>query len=160
MFHRLLKTESGYSLIEVMVSIIILAIGIIPMVAMFDVGLNSATAGSQYEKARALANLKMEEAKSLPFASVRDDFPVSGSTPNGSGYYDSGFISVSGPGSAAFPNPPFQYRVQKQYMAQPSQNPGSSSLNFGTSGSSAGLIRVTITVSWGGNTYTTFGLVT
>ena len=33
------KSESGYSLVEVMVSIMILAIAIIPMVGMFDLGL-------------------------------------------------------------------------------------------------------------------------
>ena len=75
MFRKRLKNEAGYSLVEVMVSIIILAIAILPMVGMFDMGLNSATAGSQYDKARALANLKLEEAKSLPFATVRDNFP-------------------------------------------------------------------------------------
>ena len=75
MFHRLLKTEAGYSLIEVMVSIIILAIALIPMVGMFDMGINSATESGQYDKARALANLKMEEAKSVSFDSVRNNFP-------------------------------------------------------------------------------------
>ena len=70
MFRRLLTTESGYSLVEVMVSMIILTIAILPMAGMFDMGLNSATRGSNYDKARALANLKMEEAKSLPFDST------------------------------------------------------------------------------------------
>ena len=59
-----------------MVSIMILAIAILPMVGMFDMGLNAATKGSNYDKARTLANLKMEEAKSLPFADVKDNFPV------------------------------------------------------------------------------------
>lgn len=158
MFRKLLKTESGYSLIEVMVSIMLLTIAILPMAGMFDTGLKTTTAGSNYDKARALANLKMEEAKSLPFATVRDDFPVTPSTPN-AGYYDSGFISESGPASADFTN--FQYRVEKQYMTQPPQTPGSSSQNFATSTSTTNLIRVTVTVRWGGtNTYTTFGLVT
>jgi prepilin-type N-terminal cleavage/methylation domain-containing protein len=71
LFRRLLNMESGYSLVEVMVSIIILTIAILPMVGMFDMGLRSATTGSNYDKARALANLKMEEAKSLPFATVQ-----------------------------------------------------------------------------------------
>ena len=50
-----------------MVSIIILAIAILPMVGMFDMGLNGVTASSNYDKARTLANLKLEQAKSLPF---------------------------------------------------------------------------------------------
>ena len=68
MFRKRLKNEAGYSLVEVMVSIIILAIAILPMVGMFDMGINSATKGGKYDKARALANLKMEEAKSLTYA--------------------------------------------------------------------------------------------
>ena len=81
MFRKRLKNEAGYSLIEVMVSIIILAIGILPLIAMLDMGLHSATEGSNYEKARALANLKMEEAKSRTFAEVEGNFPQAGSTP-------------------------------------------------------------------------------
>jgi prepilin-type N-terminal cleavage/methylation domain-containing protein len=78
LFRKRLREESGYSLVEVMVSIIILAIAILPMASMFDMGLNSATAGSKYDKARALANLKMEEAKNLSFADVENDFPEAG----------------------------------------------------------------------------------
>src|SRR5829696_5026096 len=99
-----------------MASIIILSLAILPMVGMFDMGLKGATAGSNYDKSRALANLKLEEAKSLPFDSLQNDFPVAAnSTPNSTfGYYDSGFI----PASADFTN--FRYRVQKQYMQHPS----------------------------------------
>ncbi len=53
------RGESGYSLVEVMASIIILTLAIIPMVGMFDMGLQSATRGSNYDKSRALANLKL-----------------------------------------------------------------------------------------------------
>src|SRR5215218_10058821 len=109
-----MRGESGYSLVEVMASIIILALAILPMVGMFDMGLKSATKGSNYDKSRALANLKLEEAKSLPFASLQNDFPVNGSTPDATtGYYDSGFI----PASAPFAN--FQYKIEKQYMKKP-----------------------------------------
>ena len=62
-----LKGESGYSLVEVMVAIMILSIAIIPMVGMFDVGLKSVSASGNYDKARALANAKLEEAKALPY---------------------------------------------------------------------------------------------
>jgi Tfp pilus assembly protein PilV len=150
-----------------MVSIVILAIAILPMVGMFDMGLNSATASSNYDKARALANLKLEQAKSLPFNDVKDNFPVSDSTPDStSGYFDSGFISVTGTGSADFTN--FDYRVQKQFMKQPSQAPTSSSESFvpcnvspSTCSAANGPLRITVTVRWGdGNTYTVFGLVT
>jgi prepilin-type N-terminal cleavage/methylation domain-containing protein len=160
-----IRRESGYSLVEVMASIIILAIAILPMVGMFDMGLQTATRGSNYDKSRALANLKLEEAKSLPFASLQDTFPVANSTPNSSGYYNSGFI----PASAPYTN--FQYRIEKQYMRQPSKAPGAASEPFQpcdpastdpTIACSPGtnLIRVTVTVQWAdGNEYTTYGLV-
>jgi prepilin-type N-terminal cleavage/methylation domain-containing protein len=54
LFRKRLKNEAGYSLVEVMASIIILAVAILPMVGMFDMGLTSATRGSNYDKARAL----------------------------------------------------------------------------------------------------------
>src|SRR5918996_4894234 len=96
-----LRKDSGYSLVEVMASIIILTLAILPMVGMFDMGLQTATRGSNYDKSRALANLKLEEAKSLTFASLQNNFPVANSTPDStSGYYDSGFI----PASADFTN--------------------------------------------------------
>ena len=161
-----MRGESGYSLVEVMASIIILTIAILPMAGMFDMGLQTTTKGSNYDKSRALANLKLEEAKSLPFASLQNDFPVAGSTPDAtSGYYDSGFI----PAGAGFTN--FQYRIQKQYMRQPSKAPGSTSEPFlpcdpastdPTTACSLGtdLIRVTVSVQWAdGNEYTTYGLV-
>ena len=82
MLRKRLKGGSGYSLVEVLASMVLLTIAIIPMLGMFDTGLRGTTASSNYEKVRALANLKMEEAKSLPFDSadnaiqdVKDNFP-------------------------------------------------------------------------------------
>src|SRR5918994_7077483 len=121
-----LKEESGYSLVEVMVAIIIMALAILPMVGMFDMALRSTTDGSKYDKARMLANLKLEQAKNLPFDSlddtirdVKDNFPEDAGTVtayNEFGYYQSG----------AMPAPPgnptsMTYVVEKQYMAQPSK---------------------------------------
>jgi|SRR5215217_173230 len=164
MHRKLLKRESGYTLVEVMVSIIVLTIAILPMAGMFDMGMTSATAGSNYDKARTLANLKMEEAKSLPFDStdatkrdLKDNFPeLAGTTTgyDGSGHYQSALKTVTGPASADFTG--FQYRVDKQYMQQPT----ASSVQFDPSPSpTKKLIRVKVTVEWGdGNTFTTFGL--
>jgi prepilin-type N-terminal cleavage/methylation domain-containing protein len=157
-----LEGESGYSLVEVMVSIVIFAIAIVPMVSMFDVGLRSATTGGNYDKARTLANLKLEQAKTLPFDTVRDNFPETAPTTttyNGSGNYQSTWKTESGAAASDFAN--FEYRIEKQYMVQPSQAPTSSSENFATSSTATSLIRVTVTVRWGNNnTYTAFGLVT
>src|SRR5204863_2984077 len=57
------RGEAGYSLVEVMASIVILAIAIIPMVGMLDMGLKTATSGSNYDRARALANTNLEKIK-------------------------------------------------------------------------------------------------
>jgi Tfp pilus assembly protein PilV len=153
-----------------MASIMILTIAILPMAGMFDMGLRSATKGSNYDKARTLANLKLEEAKSLPFDStdatvqdVNDNFPEPAGTTttyNGSGKYTSAWKSVTGPASADFTS--FQYQVEKQYMALPvCQATTCPPTNFGTSNTPTKLIRLTVTVRWGnGNTYTTLGLVT
>ena len=177
MLTKRIRGESGYSLVEVMASIIILSLAILPMVGMFDMGLQTATTGSNYDKSRALANLKLEEAKSITFASLQNNFPVAGSTPDSAGYYDSGFIPESGPASAEFTN--FEYRVKKQYMRQPSKDPGSTSEFFLPCDQTStelgiacdpppGLIKITVTVGWGAynpvtdsysNTYTTLGLV-
>jgi Tfp pilus assembly protein PilV len=175
-----LKSESGYSLVEVIASIMILAVAIIPMVGMFDMGLNSATRGSNYDKARTLANLKLEEAKSLPFDStdntvqdLKDNFPEAAGTTTTytSGAYESAWKSVTGPASADFTN--FHYKVEKQYIEQPPtdsvDDPASPSQDWSpdTSNTPTDLIRVTIIVGWGAydggaddysNTYKVFGL--
>jgi Tfp pilus assembly protein PilV len=167
LFRKRLREESGYSLVEVAVAIIILAVAIVPMFGMFDMGLNLVTQNSHYDKARTLANLKMEEAKSMPFVDVKDNFPVNPSTPDpATGYYDSGFIPETGPASADFTN--FEYRVEKQYMQQPPTGIGDDTLAdpeefepCGPCDPPTGLIRVKVTVQWDDpvKTYTTFGLV-
>jgi prepilin-type N-terminal cleavage/methylation domain-containing protein len=159
LFLKRLRDEAGYSLIEVMASIMILAIAIIPMAGMFEMGLRSATAGSNYDKARALANLKMEEAKNLSFADVENDFPEAGNpTP-----YDEPSAWLS---EANFTN--LEYRIVKEYIDPPptgSLDPPdpvdpSGEADFEPSDEPTHLIRITVIVQWGdGNEYRTFGLV-
>lgn len=160
------RGESGYSLVEVLAAIVIMTVAILPMIAMFDTGLHSATTGSNYDKSRALANLKMEQAKNMSFDSLGDNFPEP-TTYNGSGYYQSGWLEESGAASADFTN--FEYRIEKQYMDQPCTDdpvadppdPCDPSEDFVTSSSATDLIRVTVTVRWpNNNEYTTHGLVT
>ena len=79
------REESGYSLVEVLASIVILALAILPMFAMFDTGLHSATRGSNYDKARALANKQLEQAQSLSYGTVRTAFPNAPCAFDGSG---------------------------------------------------------------------------
>src|SRR5215204_1640912 len=150
-----LKEEFGYSLVEVMASIIILTLAILPMVGMFELGLQTATKGSNYDKSRALANLKMEEAKNLNFAAVENNFPEAGNTTP----YESAWLTEDD-----FTN--FEYRIKKQYIEQPptdlQYDPGNPSgeVDFAPSDTATSLIRITVTVRWAdGNEYTTFGLV-
>jgi Tfp pilus assembly protein PilV len=154
LIRSLLKEERGFSLMESIIAIILLTLAILPMVSMFDMGLHGVTANSHYDKARTLANLKLEQAKSLPFADVENNFPAAGVTTP----YD-GTAWFTEPG-ADFAN--LQYTVKKRYMTQPPTTPGSS-VNFTTSGTATDLIRVTVTVRWSDgantNTFTTNGLV-
>jgi hypothetical protein len=122
------------------------------MVGMLDMGINLATEGGQYDKARALANLKLEEAKSLSFAQVEGNYPQAGNT---TPYTIVNWIN----GPAGFTG--FQYRVVKQYMDS-DYDPDDPTQTFTESpgGAPTGLIRVTVFVQWGdGNTYKTYGLV-
>jgi prepilin-type N-terminal cleavage/methylation domain-containing protein len=164
---KLLGNEAGYSMVEVMVSIMIMAIAILPMIAMFDMGLSSTTMGSNYDKARMLANLKMEQAKNLPFDSgddafqdVKDNFPEPAGTIT---TYDSGHYQSDPPKTEpGFPNS-MTYVIEKQFMQQPPvipEDPDPIDWAPDTSDTPTNLIRLTVTVQWNDNTYKTFGLVT
>ena len=150
MVRSLHKDERGYSLIEVMVSIIILALAILPMVGMFDMGLKSATVGSHYDKARNLANLKLEQAKNLSFADVENNYPQAGTTtPYGGSEW---FTEPPDADCATFANFPnfsnFQYTVYKDYMQEWAFDDQDSSREFDT-GTDTGLIRLRVEVRWG-----------
>ena len=60
-------TESGYSMVEVMAAIMILTLAILPMVGMFAAALRAAVLGGKYDKARTLADEKLEEIRALPY---------------------------------------------------------------------------------------------
>jgi prepilin-type N-terminal cleavage/methylation domain-containing protein len=144
---RLLEEEAGYSLVEVMAAIMILAIAIIPMVGMFDMGLNTATRGSNYDKARAFANQQLEQAKALSYEQVKQDFPTASSTPNP---VSSSTLTV--PTGAGLPAGS-TYTVAKRYVSTSADNP-----SFSNASSDQGLIRITVTVTWSETSYTTVGL--
>lgn len=60
--------ESGYSLVEVMVAMSVLALAIIPMVGMLEAGFRAATVSGDYDAARTLANDRLEEVRALPYS--------------------------------------------------------------------------------------------
>ncbi len=152
---RRLRDECGYSLVEVMVSVMILTVTIIPMVGMFDMGLKAANRGSEYDKARTLATRKLEQAKGLTYDQVKTSFPVTSSTPGAGGSYTSSYLTSAGADFAGF-----EYKVEKQYLTQPPMMPTSSSESFSTDSSDQGVLKVTLTVRWDGSkTYSTSGVV-
>ena len=158
MIRRNLKEESGYSLVEVMVSIIILAIAIIPMVSMFDMALNGANTGSNYDRARTLANTMLEQTKMLDYETVRTNFPSEATSgkgaPNGSNSITSSSVT-----SAQDPRVPqgFCYVVTKQYLQQPPTDldhlaPATKAFTPSPDGDiDTELLKVTVRVSWRGN---------
>jgi prepilin-type N-terminal cleavage/methylation domain-containing protein len=80
------KGESGYSLVEVMVAIVVLTVAILPMVGMFEAALRAATASGDYDRARACANQRLEQAKSLPYEAVKAGPTEGVCEPSGFGY--------------------------------------------------------------------------
>lgn len=152
-----IKNEAGYSLVEVLAAIVILTVAIIPMVSMFDTGLRSATTSGNYDKARALANQQLEEAKSRPYESVKINFPSGTGAPDSDGEITSAAISAT---SAGLPTGS-TYTVEKQYIVQPSYEPGASeSFTESNSVDDTKLLRVSVTVNWGdGKSYNASGLV-
>lgn len=150
-----LKDEGGYSLVEVVVSIMILTVAIIPMVALFDTGLNTAVLGSNYDKARALAKKQLEQAQTLPYNTVRSNFPNAPCTFDGNGLCES--ANRTDPDSE-FSS--FRYTIRKQYVL-PDNDAAPS--GFNDSNTQTAFMRITVEVGWGGasfndNTYTTTGL--
>ena len=139
MIRRLLREKSGYSLVEVLASIVILTLAILPMVGMFDMGLNSATRGSNFDKARALANKQLEQAQGLSYNAVRTNFPNAPCTFGGSGLCEA--TNLQDPNSE-FNH--FRYTIRKQYV---------NGSTFANAPDDTGMMKITVVVGWGGNTF-------
>ena len=158
MFRKRLKSEAGYSLVEVMVSIMILAIAILPMVGMFDMGLNTANMGTKYDRARTLANTKLEQAKMLDYETVRTTFPSEAASGNGAPTGNNNSITSSSVTSAQDPRVPqgFCYVVTKQYLQLPPTDldhlaPATKAFTPSPDGNiDTELLKVTVRVSWRG----------
>lgn len=139
-----LVDESGYSLVEVMVAMMILTIAIIPMVGMFDAGLRAAVLGGNYDKGRSIANEELEEIKVLPFK--KDSNPPADSV-----------VEIYPPGTRACTGTiesGFACQVQTTYaLMTPS--------GIVADASARTMMQVSVTVTWGGGSesFTTTGLV-
>jgi prepilin-type N-terminal cleavage/methylation domain-containing protein len=133
-----LKSESGYSLVEVLAAIMILSLAILPMVGMFDAALRAAVLGSNYDRARALANEKLEEVRALPYVrpggaadSVVELYPPASPVTGTEGV--------------------FTYTVQTDFVDAGFSDPSNSS--------PTSQMRVEVEVEWQGKSYTTTGFV-
>ena len=142
MLPRLRNNESGYSLVEVMAAIMILAIAILPMVSMFDAGLEAATSGSNYDKARALANEKVEEVRALPYKKT--------SSPE----VNDSAVEIYRPGSPVTGTEgTFSYTITTTYWIESAGN-----LQAADNSITRPMMQITVTVNWAsGKTYTTTG---
>ncbi len=135
-----IKNESGYSLVEVMVAIMLLAIAIIPMVGMFDAGLRAAVLGGNYDTARTFANEKLEETKALSFSEVLTRYPE-------------GTITPCTPASLA-DSPITSCSVATQYMRL-----GSGTDLEEVNTHETAMLRITVTVRWSGGSFQTTGVI-
>jgi hypothetical protein len=124
---------------EVLAAIMLLSIAILPMVGMFDAGLRAAVVGSNYDKARTLANERLEEVRALPYKkpgapadSVVEKYPPAAPVTGTEGI--------------------FAYTVQTKFVNASFSNPSNSP--------STPQMRVQVTISWPvNNSYITTGYV-
>jgi len=144
LIRRLPREESGYSLVEVLASIIILTLAILPMVGMFDMGLTSATRGSNYDKARALANKQLEQAQGLSYNTVRLNFPNAPCAFILPPALNAGLCEATNlqDPDSEFNN--FRYTIRKQYV---------NGSTFANAPDDTGMMKITVVVGWGGNNF-------
>ena len=131
------------------------------MVGMFDAGLRAATTSGNYDKARAFANERLENAKSLSFAAADADGFPNGSAPSSCGTGCRRYDGLEVPASAGLPAGS-SYRVDKRYLTppDPANSPASYDLSDNPSSTPSDLMQVTVRVSWSGGTYETSGMKT
>ncbi len=137
-----LRGEDGYSLVEVMVAIMILALAIIPMVSMFDAGLRAAMLGSNYDIARNFAGEKLEETRALSFDSALARYPEDSTT-------------TCNPGPPAG-SPVTSCNVTTDYVRMTASDVSSTNSDgdYATT-----MVQVTVNVQWDNGSYETTGLI-
>jgi hypothetical protein len=125
-------------MVEVMAAVMILALAILPMVGMFDAALRAAVLGGNYDKARALANEKLEEVRALPYRqpggavdSVIEKYPPASPATGAEGI--------------------FTYTVRTKFVDAGFSNPSNPSPKS--------QMRIEVEVEWQGKSYTTAGFV-
>lgn len=133
-----LVDESGYSLVEVVVAMAVLALAILPLVGMLDAGFRAARTSGDYDAARALANDRIEKARALPY-----------SRPGGPA--DSAVERYAPPGPPDEVVGDLSLSVRTTFVDGELSDRGSSS--------PTGQMRVDVTVEWGAGSFSTAGIV-
>ena len=67
---RMLQTEKGFTLIEVMIALVLFAVGLLAFAGLEVVALRNSTYSKEYSKANTYAQQKVEELKGVSWASV------------------------------------------------------------------------------------------
>lgn len=128
-------------MVEVLAAIVILTVAIIPMMAMFDTGLRSASTSGNYDKARTLANTQLETIKGMEYENAETVYPPDGSA-----------ISCNSGNFVC------EVDTTYVYLDVPS---GSDEADFQNSGADdpKDMMRIVVTIEWGnGNSYSATGL--
>lgn len=130
--------ETGSSIVEVTVAMVVLTLAIVPMVGMLEAGFRAATSSGEYDAARALAGSELEEARALPY-----------NRPGGAA--DSAVERYAPPGPPVTTEDGFTVSVQTSFVD------GELSRAVG---SSTGQMRIEVLVEWEGDrSYSTTGYV-
>jgi prepilin-type N-terminal cleavage/methylation domain-containing protein len=67
---RMLQTQKGFSLIEVMIALVLFAVGLLAFAGLEVVALRNSTYSKDYGKANTYAQQKVEQMKGMSWASV------------------------------------------------------------------------------------------
>lgn len=129
--------ETGSSIVEVTVAMVVLTLAIVPMVGMLEAGFRAATSSGEYDAARALAGSELEEARALPY-----------NRPGGAA--DSAVERYAPPGPPDVAQDGFTVSVRTSFVD------GEFSRAVG---SPTGQLRVEVLVEWEDRSYSTTGYV-
>ncbi|HEY2056289.1 MAG TPA: prepilin-type N-terminal cleavage/methylation domain-containing protein [Solirubrobacterales bacterium] len=70
MAHRLLKGEDGFTMIEVLVAVVVLAVGSLAVLTLFASGIKNIQRGRETQVTVSVAQREMEKVHGLPFSEV------------------------------------------------------------------------------------------
>jgi Tfp pilus assembly protein PilV len=133
-----LARETGSSLVEVTVAMVVLTLAVVPVAGMLESGLRAATSPGEHDAARALANEKLEEVRALPY-----------SRPGAAA--DSAVERYAPPGPPDTSDGGFDVSVRTAFVDERLSGPAGSP--------PTGQMRVEVSVAWDAGTYSTVGIV-